>query len=302
MYDKMNFGIFPYNMHSMARAVKKKPNGAIEFDVSEIALDKLTKFAITLGYNLFELNVGVEYMHPGTCDKYVIKELKRLKEENKLRYTIHLPFLGLEPASINKHSRKAAVNSHVEMINLTKSLEPENYVLHSSGSIAPLFLNTGKQFGIKNHSLKELTEAAKSTVGEILDKTKIPSKSIAIENITYPFESTLEIVKENSCSLCVDTGHFLAGFSGKHDLLEVIKENLPEIAEIHLHDCYINDKSNIPVDHQALGTGLLDPKFLEFLKNIQFSKPIMLEMTLEQVKQSEIWLKKNYPSIKTKQD
>jgi len=296
----MNFGIFPYNMNSMARAFKKTSSGAIEFDVSEISLDKLTKFAITLGYNLFELNVGVEYMHPGTCDKYVIKELKLLKKENKLRYTIHLPFLGLDPTSINKHSRRAAVNCHVEMINLTKSLEPENYVLHSSGGIAPLFLNAGKRFGIKNHSLKELTEAATASVGEILDVTKIPSKSVAIENINYPFESTLEIIEENNCSLCVDTGHFLAGYSGKFNLLEIIKEYLPKITEIHLHDCYIDEKSNKPIDHQALGTGLLDPKFIELLKNNQFSKPIMLEMTLKQVKQSEIWLKKNYPSVRIK--
>ncbi|TFF98602.1 MAG: sugar phosphate isomerase/epimerase [Promethearchaeota archaeon] len=300
MDDKMDFGIFPYNMNSMARAVKKRSSGAIKFDVSEISLDKLTKYAITLGYNLFELNVGVEYMYPGTCDKYVIKELKILKEENKLRYTVHLPFLGLDLTSINNHSRKAAVNCQVEMINLTKSLEPENYVLHSSGGIAPLFLNAGKRFGIKNHSLNELTEAAKSSVAEILDKTKIPSKSIAIENINYPFESTLEVIEENNCSFCVDTGHFLAGYSGKCELLEIIKEYLPNIAEIHLHDCYIGENSNKPIDHQALGTGLLDPIFIELLQNIPFSKPIMLEMTLEQVKKSEIWLEKNYPSIKIK--
>jgi len=300
MYVKMNFGIFPYNMNSMTRTVKKTSSGTIEFDVGEISLDKLTKFASTSGYNLFELNVGVEYMHPGTCDKNVINKLKILKEENELRYTVHLPFLGLDPTSINKHLRRAAVNCHIEMINLTKCLEPENYVLHSSGGIAPLFLNAGKRFGIKNHSLKELNEAAKTSVGEILDKTKIPSKNFAIENINYPFESTLQIIEETDCSLCVDTGHFLAGYSGKFDLLEIIEENYSKITEIHLHDCYIDEKSNKPIDHQALGTGLLDPKILEFLQINKFSKPIMLEMTLEQVKKSEIWLEKNYPSIKIK--
>jgi sugar phosphate isomerase/epimerase len=287
-------------MNSIARAFKKKLGRSIEFDLNEIKLDKLTRDALALGYELFELNVGIEYMHPGTCNKHVIDELKVLKEKENLRYTIHLPFLGLEPASINKHARLAVINCLVETINLTKSLEPENYILHSSGGIAPLFLLTGKRFGFSNLSLKEMTEAAILTVGEILDQTNIPSKNIAIENITYPFESTLEVIEQNNCSLCVDTGHFLAGFSGEYDLLDIITEHLSNITEIHLHDCFLDEKTNKPIDHQALGTGLFDSQVLDYMQKVQFSKPIMLEMTFEQVKQSEQWFKSNYPSIKIK--
>ena len=187
-------------MNSLAQAFKEIPGNGIKFDINQIRLDKLTRNALSFGYNLFELNVGVEYMHPGTCNGNVIDKLKLLKEEEDLRYTIHLPFLGLEPATANKHLRQAVVNCQVEIINLTKCLEPENYVLHSSGGIAPLFLLYGKKYGISNLSLKEMTESAILAVGEILDQTNIASKKIAIENVTYPFESTLDVIEQNNCS------------------------------------------------------------------------------------------------------
>jgi sugar phosphate isomerase/epimerase len=110
----------------------------------------------------------------------------------------------------------------------------------------------------------------------------------------------LEVIEQNNCSLCVDTGHFLAGFSGEYDLLDIITEHLSNITEIHLHDCFLDEKTNKPIDHQALGTGLFDSQVLDYMQKVQFSKPIMLEMTFEQVKQSEQWFKSNYPSIKIK--
>jgi sugar phosphate isomerase/epimerase len=291
----MRLGAFPSNNLSLPNAVQINEDGNEELNLDKVKMDYLVCQTIKEGFTLMELSIPL--MYPGAVTPEIVESLNQLKKEHNLTYNIHFPFLGLEPASVNKHIHKATVECCVEAIELTKSLDPEVYILHTSGGLAPLFIRPHINQAIRKYFLKDLTENSSQTVGEIIDLSGISSEKIAIENLNFPFELTLGIIEENNTSICIDTGHILAGFSGEYDLLTVIKDNYDKIADIHLHDSYFDPKSKRPIDHQALGTGLISAEILYYLEKREFSKPVMLEMNLPQAIQSLKWIKQNCQEI-----
>lgn len=291
----MRLGAFPSNNLTLPNAVQKNKNGFEELNLEKVKMDYLVCQTIKEGFTLMELSIPL--MYPGAITPKIVDSLNKLKKEHNLTYNIHLPFLGLEPTSINKYIHKATVECCVEAIKLTKSLDPEVYIMHTSGGLAPLFISSNINQVIRGYFLKIFRENSSQTVGEIIDLSGIPAKKFAIENINFPFEFTLEIIEENNTLICIDTGHLLAGFSGEYDLLEVIKEHYEKIVDIHLHDCFLEPKSKRPLDHQALGTGLFSPEILSYLEKRGFSSPVMLEMNLLQASESLRWIKKNCPKI-----
>jgi sugar phosphate isomerase/epimerase len=76
----------------------------------------------------------------------------------------------------------------------------------------------------------------------------------------------------------------LVGFSGPVELFEALERCLPRLSEVHLQDGpWQGPERNIGYgkDHQPLGTGDLDvPRFLDRLVEIDFSGPVILELTV----------------------
>lgn len=128
--------------------------------------------------------------------------------------------------------------------------------------------------------LRQFQQNALQSIQAVLEETRLPARQLAVETIEFPFDLTLEMAERLDLSICLDTGHVLAGFAGTVDLFSVLEQVLPRLAEIHLHDCPIPANPDQPaygLDHQPLGRGDFDTaRLLDRLKQSAISSPTHL--------------------------
>jgi sugar phosphate isomerase/epimerase len=91
-------------------------------------------------------------------------------------------------------------------------------------------------------------------------------------------------------SICLDTGHLLAGYSGPVDFFESVDLCLPRLAEVHLHDSPSYLKTGEIMygqDHSSLGSGdLKTGEFLDRLNQAEFQGLIIFELQQAEARQS----------------
>ena len=109
-------------------------------------------------------------------------------------------------------------------------------MLHATGALAAEFYNMKISEAARAIILRQFQNGARDSLKSILAQTGIPSRKLAIETIEFPLELTLELAEELDLSICLDTGHVLAGFPGWFDFFEVVEKLLPRLVEVHLHD------------------------------------------------------------------
>jgi sugar phosphate isomerase/epimerase len=93
------------------------------------------------------------------------------------------------------------------------------------------------------------------------------------------------LAEEFDLSICLDTGHVLAGFPGWFDFFEVVERLLPRLAEIHLHDCkkMPTGERGYGEDHKPLGSGDLElGRFLDRLQTAGFKGPLVFELSVDE--------------------
>ena len=144
-----------------------------------------------------------------------IKTLSMLAEEFDLSYNIHLP-TDIFLADRDPSTRRSAIEIVKQVIDLTIPLSPSTYTLH--------LLYNGE-------SVKRWKELVRKSMKELL-RTRIKSKTISIETLTYPFEWVERIISDLDLSICIDFGHLVAcGF----DIEETFKKYSDRTSIIHLH-------------------------------------------------------------------
>jgi sugar phosphate isomerase/epimerase len=145
--------------------------------------------------------------------------------------------------------------------------------------------------------LRQFQSGAITSIKAILDRFSIPSRKLAIETIEFPFDLTLEIAEHLDLSICLDTGHVLAGFSGAISLADALMACSHRLAEIHLHDSpnfLETGQLAYGKDHHALGTGALDTHDLfQFIDQQHFTGPIIFELSVEEAKRSIKFLRES---------
>jgi sugar phosphate isomerase/epimerase len=212
-----------------------------------------------------------------------------LKDEFGHSYTAHLPLWSIELATFNTPVRKGSVESVVESIKLAEPLEPEYYVLHSTGSLAGEFSRLDFKREMVNVICTAMAGFSATSVEEILAKSEIDPRRIAVENVEFPFEITRAVIDEYDLSICFDTGHLLAKFSGDESVLDFYKTHKDRITELHLNDGTYREVEGVgvPDDHLALGTGDLPVReFMSELVKDDFNGPMIFELTTDEAKQS----------------
>ena len=242
------------------------------------------------GFRLIELGGDLQLFLPQTFTPAAIEGLGRLKETRNLDFTIHLPLWSVEPSTPLLPVRKGSVQSLVATIKAVQPLDPERLVLHATGALAAEFYRMGLPDTASRLLLRLFQQNAIESLKAILAETGIPSRKIAIETIEFPFDLTLEMADQLDLSVCFDTGHVLAGFSGSLDFFEALERCLPRLGEVHLHDsAHFNPDQGIRygVDHQPLGSGDLElGRFLDRLNRAGFDGPVFFELRLEQALRS----------------
>jgi len=256
----------------------------------------LVEHIANLGFSPIELNTDLNVLFPDSFGVPTIRRLQALKESQGLSYTVHLPLWSVEPSTPVQWVRQGSVEALVDAVLRLSPLEPEVYVLHATGALASEFCT---MTAIPDEARPLVTgmfqRYAAHSVEELLRRTKLPSRAIAVENIGFPFDLTLALAEEFDLSFCLDTGHVLAKFSGPISFEEALQRSLPRLAEVHLHDGYClpqPDGTFRRNDHLPLGKGNLPLDFLlDTLKEARFEGPVIFELTIEEAKTSLEYLR-----------
>ena len=289
----MRFGISPltYDLLIDGILAKKGLNGISEFQFSD-----LVKRAALSGYQHFEIQLDLFQVFPITMDNNQINILKAIKEEYDITYSAHLPFLSVDLGGPNKFIREGSVNSLIAAYNSVVELENDIdvYVLHPTGETVASVIKYIEDPQIQKWTTELFSVHAIQSVEKFIKETDISRSKIAIENIVFPFDATLNIIKKLKTKLCLDTAHFLGGFSGDYNLIEVAEKYLDITAEIHLQDY---NAENLFSDHSALGTGQFPKEFLNLIHQKKFKGPVVFELPKDDAIESIKYIRKNAPQI-----
>jgi len=276
----MRFGITPVEISYFAEIAQ---TGSVA-DLANFDFPNLVKRAIDAGFKHVELTLDMIYVAPGSLSRDKIEKLIDLAERYEITYTAHLPIWSVEPASPIPHIRKASVDVLVESIKVVEEIHPLCYVLHATGPLASEFTRLSAPPAVKKLINETFSSFAIESVRSLIERSKIDSRRIAIENVEFNFAYTKRIVEANNTSICFDTGHLMAGYSGNYDPLEFLYENFDRIVELHFHDGYrrvLNGRVEIK-DHLPLGEGDLPVcALLNFLQENSFDGVIVFELPMK---------------------
>jgi sugar phosphate isomerase/epimerase len=207
----------------------------------------------------------------------------------------------VEPSTPLSPVRRGSVEAITQILEATGPLAPEVYVMHATGALAAEFYNmhTSSELA-RNFLMRQFQSGARDSLEQILMESGVPSRRIALETIEFPLDLTFELANELDLSICLDTGHVLAGFPGWFDFFDVVEECLPRLAEIHLHDSkrMPEGQRGYGEDHKPLGHGDLDlGRLLDRLSAARFDGPIVFELQLEEALESLKVIKQIRPQV-----
>ncbi|MHA1906048.1 MAG: cobamide remodeling phosphodiesterase CbiR [Candidatus Thorarchaeota archaeon] len=244
-----------------------------------------------------EISADIQHIIPNALSEQAINGLIDLKDELGHAYTAHLPLWSLELATFNEPIRRGGVKSVVDAINHLEPIDPEVYVLHSTGALATEF--SRENFPKPSGDMISMLMAGFSatSIEEILSQTEINPAKIAVENIEFPFDITRDVIDEYGLSICFDTGHLLSKQSGNESMLEFWSKHRDKIIELHLHDGRPSKPDERGyIDHNILGTG--DMPVREFLMELLkdgFDGPIIFELSAGEIVESLKHIKEVIP-------
>jgi sugar phosphate isomerase/epimerase len=253
------------------------------------------------GFKTIELGGDLLLFFPNSYSPQSVQGLAELKAELGLSYTLHLPLWSVEPSTPLAPVREGSVRALIQVIQATRSLGVENYVLHATGPLAAEFYHMRLPETARGLLMRLFQANAAQSIQTILAETGLPSRRLAIETIEFPFDLTLELADNLNLSICLDTGHVLAGFSGPVEIFEVLERALPRLAQLHLHDAPWQGPEMVlgyGKDHQTLGTGDLDTgRLLDRLSAANFGGPLIFELTIEEARASLEVVRRLRPGI-----
>src|SRR5512136_897757 len=282
----MRFGIMAMQLDALVPAgipAEQVMAGLMGFSHAGLAKSLYEK-----GFNPIELGGDLGMFLPQAYTEEAIQKLVELKAEG-VAYTLHLPLWSVEPSTPLRQVRNGSVEALVQTIQRTKPLEPEVYVLHATGALAAEFYNMKISETARTLILRQFQDGARESIKSILAETGLPSRKLAIETIEFPLDMTLELAEEFDLSVCLDTGHVLAGFPGWFDFFDVVEKLLPRLVEVHLHDSKRMPEGvrGYGEDHKPLGHGDLDlSRFLDRLAAANFTGPLVFELEVHEALES----------------
>jgi sugar phosphate isomerase/epimerase len=217
------------------------------------AIQRLMK---DFGLQAVELNGDFTTLFPDAFGEDYYRSVAEVQQDLGFACTVHLPFLWLDGLSLAEPVRKATVECVVKVLELTRPLSIESYVLHLWGMWSSLLATIQVMPDNEKRSLREdMLSAATRTLDEIGEI--VSPQKVCVENLErVPMETILPLVMERDMRICLDVGHLTLD-SG--DVLEFLRRHWDAIGEVHLHDALPGDAEGPGVrDHLPLGRGQVD--------------------------------------------
>lgn len=293
----MRFGIMAMQLEALVPA--GIPAEQVMAGIMSFSHAGLVKGLYEKGFNPIELGGDLGMFLPQAYTPETIQELAALKAEG-VTYTLHLPLWSVEPSTPLGPVRNGSVEALVETIQWTKPLEPEVYVLHATGALAAEFYNMKISETARALILRQFQNGARESIKSILDETGLSARKLAVETIEFPLDLTLELAEEFDLSICLDSGHVLAGFPGWFDFFVVLEKVLPRLREVHLHDSkkMPEGRRGYGEDHKPLGRGDLElGRLLDRLCAANFSGPLVFELSVHEALESLEVIKSLRPDL-----
>ncbi len=265
--------------------------GRLPEKLPQLDVAKMAERIASSGFKLIELNTDLNIFFPHSFGVPTLRRLLEFKESLGLSYTVHLPLWSLEPSSPFEEVRKASVDVMVDAVLRFAPLEPEVYVFHATGPLATeFFISSSIPDQARPLLMFMFQRNAARSIEEILKRTGLPSRSLAIETIQFPLDLTLGLAEEFDLSVCFDTGHVFSRQPGPVDFHQALAKCLPRLKEVHLHDAWFRPEPGGPprwADHLPLGEGEVPvEKLFATLKEAGFSGPIIFELTIPEALKS----------------
>ena len=233
------------------------------------------------GVSTVELGLDLGVIYPEVFDASFYTTVADLQQELGFTCTVHLPFLWIDPASLNEPVRQASVDSLHRAVELTRPLDVFTYVLHLMGTTTievAVLLSSSPHFQAIAAALMLQAGRSLETVCGLLDP-----QSICVENLEAPpFEAVWPVVEQYGVSVCLDVGHLAHQGGGE---LEFLAQYADRIGEVHLHDATSTTAAGrlIVHDHLPLGQGTIDYKaFLQALDETGYTGAVILENNSKQ--------------------
>ena len=232
------------------------------------------------GLQAVELTLDLHTIYPQVFDAGFYRSVGELQQILGFLCTVHLPFLWVEPASLNEQIREASIASLRQAIAVTEAVDVHTYVLHLWGFTTMQVLSQlqdSVQRELVTGVLMSQAGRSLATLCEMVDPA-----DLCVENLEDSlFERAVPMIEEHGTSICLDVGH-LALQGGCE--LSFLEQHMDRIREIHLHDAIVPHTGEWQTarDHLALGQGSLDHKtFFEKLAELDYEGPIILELNSE---------------------
>ena len=279
----MRFGIMALQLGLILPAAAGDTPAAARARLAAFDVAALVSTLADAGFSTVELNTDLELFLPGCYDEAALDRLATLQERRGLAYTVHLPLWSIEPSTPDPRVRQASLAALADSLYRLSRLEPAVFVLHATGALAAEFGRLGLPPLAKALVTDVFRDRARASLAALLAQTGVAPRRLALENVEFPFEATLALAEEFDCSLCLDTGHLLAGLSGPWGFDEAVERALPRLAEVHLHDGYRRQGKGgaVAADHLPLGRGDLPLAWLlGRLEATRFAGPLVLELSL----------------------
>ena len=164
-----------------------------------------------------------------------IRQLFNVSKEFDLTYNIHLP-LDIFPGAPERSIRQFALETVIQIVDLTASLSPSTYTLHLPYDEA----------GFDNEQVKRWRDRLDESMKKLVS-AGISGDIISIETLDYPMDWVEDILNDFNLYVCMDVGHLmLYGY----DPEAVFNKHKNRIAILHLHGVD-NQKDHLPLDRLA---------------------------------------------------
>lgn len=190
----------------------------------------------------------------------LVEQFRDCANDNGCGYTVHLP-IDRKAGSENVTERTLFCESAKRIIERTTILEPRAWVFHCEGITS----------GASMQQVAMWQERCIETLIHLSDFVVDASK-IVVENLSYPAEWNIDIVKKCRNRYCLDIGHLW--LRGDNNWEEISTTLLPETNVIHLHG--VCDGR----DHVSLQKGNHEDIlcFVKLLSLLQYQGVVTLEI------------------------
>ncbi len=232
------------------------------------------------GLQAVELTLDLHAIYSQVFDARFYESVADLQQELGFICTAHLPFLWIEPGSLNEKIRQASVGGLRQAVEVSRAVDVHTYVLHLWGFTTAQIVSQFREPAQRHVLVGALIGQAGRSLEALCDI--VDPADLCVENLEDAlFDLALPVVEQLGASICLDVGHLALQGSSE---LRFLEQHAGRIREIHLHDATVPpyDEEHPARDHLALGQGQINYAiFLQRLSEMGYNGPVILEVNTE---------------------